>query len=123
MEQIADFLESYGDENHEIVIFEAAQPNYVIASSTGSPLSTLQLSSDTTKPCPDPKTTDTTLCTALRKPMSELTGHPMDKILVRAYHLHNESDYPEEELSVTENDDIGSAFYVSQSALYVHPKG
>ena len=118
VEDIASFLvEDYQDGVTEIVMFEAKEPHYVIGTSTGTPAAINMLNEDLTMPCPV-DTGDNVPCTPVRVKMADLTGHPMDDVLVRAFQRHKEADFPQELLSVLAGDDIDSDFYVSQSAIY-----
>jgi hypothetical protein len=50
--------------------------------------------------------------------MADLIGHPMDRILVRAYERHEAAGYPQELLSVKASDNVDSDLFISQSTLY-----
>ena len=112
-------MEDYQNEVTEVVMFEAKQPHYVIGTSTGTPAAINMLTEDLTQPCKDPSDgVDSVPCTPVRVKMADLTGLPMDDVLVRAFQRHKEADFPQELLSVLASDDIESDFYVSQSAIY-----
>jgi hypothetical protein len=118
VEDIANFLiESYGDSSTTVVIYEADEPNYVIGSSTGSDSAKLFLTSDLSKPCPVNSGTNIP-CTPIRVPMSELSGDPMDSVLVRSYQVHENANYPQELLTVKDSEDPGSEIFVSQSTTF-----
>ena len=123
VEDIAKFLiESYGSSSMTVVIYEAEEPNYVIGSSTGSDSAKLFLTSDLSKLCPVNSGTDIP-CTPVRVPMSELSGDPMDSVLVRSYQLHEKANYPQELLAVKHSGDTDSEISVSQSTSYEQEGG
>ena len=67
---VTSFLrENYKDSSTIVSIFEVDEPNYVVASSTGSKGVRKVLKSDESKECLDPDSGD---CKAIRVPVSEL---------------------------------------------------
>jgi hypothetical protein len=118
VEDIVQFIvESYGNTSTTVVIYEDAEPNYIIGASTGSDTARNVLTSDLTQPCPV-DSGNNALCTPVRARMADLTGHPMDRILVRAFERHEAAGYPQELLSVKASDNIDSELFISQSTLY-----
>lgn len=118
-EDIANFLiESYGETDTAVIVYEAAEPNYVIASSTGSPSSRFMLSDNLSEPCPVDRG-EGTGCEPVRMAIDEYgDGHPMDPVLVKAAATHREEGYPEELLSVTVPNDASKQVYLSQSTVF-----
>lgn len=119
MEDISQFLiESYGNSSTSVVIYEVAEPNYLIGVSTGSDSARMFLSSDLTKPCPVDRGDDIP-CTPVRISVRDLEGDANhDKVLVASSQRHKEAGYPQDLLSVKVSNNIDSMVYVSQSTLY-----
>ena len=123
VQDIAQFLiDNYGNTSTAVVIYEADEPYYLIGTSTGSDSVTKVLTADMSKPCPV-QSGNNAPCTPIRIPIQNLTGHPMDAILVRAYYRQSQAGYPEGLLSVKASDSLASAIYVSQTVLYEQQAG
>jgi hypothetical protein len=124
VEDIAQFLiASYGDSSTAVVIYEDAEPNYLIGASTGSVSSRNFLTSDLSKPCPVDGGDDVP-CTPVRSSVRDMEGGPMDVLLVKAFEQHHEAGYPEDLLSISvHREDLKSSVYVSQSTLFVEQSG
>ena len=133
-EDIKNFLiESYGSsptDNDEInvgnstqtdetyiVIYEAKEPHYMVASSTGRKAATKVLKADPSALCPDAEN-DENLCDVKRVKMSELEGQPSDDILKASYLEQVNRNYPRDLVAARLSDDSGSEAYVSQSSFY-----
>lgn len=125
-EDINRFLvDSYGEgattqENYEetyVVIFEAAEPNFLVASSTGRSAASKVLEEDEDTPCPD-DADDSIGCVVKRVSMNELTGRQFDEILRKSYEKQREEIFPRDLVSVRLSDDPGSDAYASQSSFY-----
>eukprot|EP00538_Stauroneis_constricta_P000553 CAMPEP_0119572284 /NCGR_PEP_ID=MMETSP1352-20130426/44544_1 /TAXON_ID=265584 /ORGANISM="Stauroneis constricta, Strain CCMP1120" /LENGTH=998 /DNA_ID=CAMNT_0007621969 /DNA_START=74 /DNA_END=3067 /DNA_ORIENTATION=+ len=117
-ENIVQFLvDNYQNTTTSVFIYEDASPHYVIGSSTGSQVARNFLTEDLTQPCPVDRGEEVP-CTPVRTKMADLSGDPMDPVLVEAYQKHLAQDYPREVLSVTIDDSANSGVFVSQSAVY-----
>ena len=118
-------VDSYGEgaatqENYEetyVVIFEAAEPNYMVASSTGRSAASKVLEDDESVPCPD-DADDTIGCVVKRISMEDLAGKQYDDILQMSYAKQSEENFPRDLVSVKLSDDTGSEAYASQSSFY-----
>jgi hypothetical protein len=119
VQDIAQFLiDSYGNSSTAVVIYEDAEPKYLIGVSTGSASARNFLTSDLTQPCPVDRGDDVP-CTPVRSSVRDIEGDPMDVVLVQAFEQHDEAGYPEELLSIPVHmEDVESSFYVSQSTLF-----
>lgn len=119
LRQISDFLgEQYAGTEIYVIVVEAAEPNYVIASSTGSPSAGKVLKADNTQPCPASIDQDA-LCTAARKPISEFAITQDDKILVNAFNAQEKAGWPTRDLVMVKVDEKPSSqAYVSQSEVF-----
>lgn len=117
VEDIASFLiESYGNTDSAVLIFEVAEPHYVIAASTGSPSAKFMLSDDLSKPCPV-DSGEKTGCEPVRISVQDFgSQNPMDAVLVKAAEWHEDQGYPQELLVVTVSK--GMPVFVSQSTIY-----
>ena len=117
VEDITSFLiESYGNTDSAILIYEVAEPHYVISASTGSPSSKYMLSEDLSKPCPV-DSGERTGCEPVRIAVQDFgSRYPMDTVLVKAAELLGEKNYPQELLVVKVSNDM--PIYVSQSTVY-----
>ena len=103
-----------------VVVYETAEPNFMIAASTGRSASKRVLVEDESTPCPiemDDKPTDTHLCTEVRVSMHGLkeAGEPYDDVLTSAYLEQKALGYPKGELVSSRTE---SHAYVSQSSTY-----
>jgi hypothetical protein len=108
-----------GDSSTAIVIYEDAEPYYLIGASTGSDSSRFFLTSDLTQPCPVDRGVDI-LCTPVRSSVRDMEGSPMDVVLVKAFEHHLEAGYPEDLLSISiqyMEDVEAPSIYVSQSSV------
>jgi hypothetical protein len=117
--QRARFLiDSYGDSSTAVVIYEDAEPFYLIGASTGSVSSGKFLTSDLTQPCPFDRGDDVP-CTLVRSSVRDIEGSPMDGVLVKAFEHHHEAGYPKDVLSISTEHmkDVESSVYVSQSTV------
>jgi predicted small integral membrane protein len=110
-------VDSYGDTATSVVIYEDAEPNYLIGTSTGSHGAKKVLASDETQPCRE-NAFAAEECKAVRVKMSELSGHEIDTILVRAFEAQQKAGYPLELISVKAYDTVESSVFTSQSTLY-----
>lgn len=126
-EDVNRFLvDSYGEgaatqqENYDetyVVIFEAAEPNFMVASSTGRSVASKVLEEDENVPCPD-DADDTIGCVVKRISMGDLAGKQYDDILQMSYAKQSEQNFPRALVSVKLSDDTGSEAYASQSSFY-----
>lgn len=124
-EDISQFLvDSYKDSPTVVVLFEAQEPdNFIVASSTGRKAARKVLATDNYTSCPD-DSTDNGGCIVVRKKMKDLEGFPMDSLLVQAFQVQKDANYPRELLSVKTptRDDIGEydnhGIYIVQSTPY-----
>mmetsp|Transcript_11109 Transcript_11109/g.16243 ORF Transcript_11109/g.16243 Transcript_11109/m.16243 type:complete len:785 (-) Transcript_11109:179-2533(-) len=126
LEDIAKFLvDTYGGTDTAVIMYDEASPNYVVASSTGSPAAKLVLKEDPSKPCPvSSGTMADTPCDPARVKVSEfstMSGNEMDNMLVKASLRHIESSYPEELISIKAPSEIRFDVYLSQNTLFEHP--
>jgi 7 transmembrane sweet-taste receptor of 3 GCPR len=109
-------VEGYSNSPTHVVVYEQAEPNFLVASSTGRKAASKVLASDESLPCPD-DSEDTSLCTVTRESMPKLSGDPFDILLVRAYEEQRDNNYPRELLTVKEYDDADQ-LYIVQSSFY-----
>lgn len=124
-EDITKFLvEGYKDSKTMIVVFEESEPNYIVASSTGRKAASKVLKDDPKQPCPD-DSDGGIACIVVRDTMNNLKGYSMDALLVRAFNLQNDNDYPRELLTVNglksdgeDGEDIEEQLYIVQSSYY-----
>jgi len=105
------------NEETYVVIYEAAEPNYLVATSTGRSSASKVLESDETIACPD-DADDQGGCIVKRVAMADLQGRPNDEILHRSYVEQKRSGYPRNLVSAKLSDEPGTAAYVSQSSFY-----
>ena len=102
VEDIINFLvDLYGNTTTSVIIFENSDPQYIIASSTGSPAEALVLSEDNSQPCPV-TTGDGVPCDLIRINLSDFhgsSGKSADRILVKASLRHVEADFPIETIT------------------------
>jgi len=118
VQDIARFLvESYGDSSTAVVIYEDAEPHYLIGTSTGSDSARFYLSDNLSEPCPVDSGDDIP-CTPVRIPIHDLEGTKMDQALVKAFERQSAKGYPEELLTVKLDNKTSSSIFVSQSTLY-----
>lgn len=116
---ISRFLQqAYSRTSISVVIFEYEEPSYIVGTSTGSQATKKVSLTEGSKnePCSPDATQDE--CMAVRVPVSELTGHPMDSVLVRAYFKLQEKNFPDGELltvTATEDDGVDPGIYVVHS--------
>lgn len=97
---VTSFLrENYKDSSTIVSIFEVDEPNYVVASSTGSKGVRKVLKSDESKECLDP---DSGECTAVRVPVSELAENARDKHISKAFLDQKSRGFPASELVPSE---------------------
>ena len=123
VQDIEQFLvQSYGDSTTAVVIFEAQEPYYIIASSTQSPASTSVLTSDPSKPCPVTVGINVP-CTPVRISVGNLSGHSMDSVLVSAFERQEQAGYPQELVIVETGTGLNDPIYISQSTLFVPELG
>jgi len=117
---IREFLTQYQGSDFMVLVVEAAEPNYVVASSSGSLATKLVRKENLTVPCEDG--IDATACTVVRVPIDELDGNPADRILRKAFEAQTEADFPSSDLvafklSQTVRDDA----YISQGGVFEQP--
>lgn len=131
-QDIGNFLvESYDDSRTVVVVYEKAEPNYLVAASTGRKSALKVLAEDTTKPCPENLSSTSGACDVARVTMEELEGFSMDPLLVRAYREQKSRDYPRELLTIKglKSDGFGGddveedQLYIVQSSNYGSPGG
>ena len=97
---VTSFLrENYKDSSTIVSIFEVDEPNYVVASSTGSKGVRKVLKSDESKECLDPDSGD---CKAVRVPVSELAENTRDKHISKAFLDQKSRGFPASELVPSE---------------------
>jgi len=133
-DDIANFLiQNYGNTSTAVAIYEVAEPNYLIATSTGSTSANFVLKSDTSQPCPQnllDRGGDDVPCEPVRIPILELHGEYMDRALAKAAKKHQVEGYPNDRLISfnveNHNDDDesmnDSGFYASHSTIYSKPE-
>jgi hypothetical protein len=97
---VTSFLrENYKDSSTIVSIFEVNEPNYVVASSTGSKGVRKVLKSDESKECPDPDSGD---CKAIRVSVAELAENARDKHISKAFSDQKSRGFPASELVPSE---------------------
>lgn len=117
---ISNFLRSsYPNEDGvHVVIYETAQPNHMVAVSTGRHVAKMVLIDDETVPCQDSLASEVTeACKNIRASMGSLehSNEPFDDVLFGAYSAQQEMGKTGE-LAASETD---SQAYVSQSIDFV----
>lgn len=100
-----------------VVIYEAQEPHYIVASSTGRNAASKVLKSDPTIPCPDAES-DQDLCDVQRVKMFDLQGQQDDDILRVSYMEQVKRNYPRDLVASKLSDEPGAEAYVSQSSFY-----
>lgn len=112
--------EEYEGTDLTILIVEAEAPHYVIASSTGSTSSRSALKNNHNASCPVPIIDDyLDECTIIRVPIDQMNNNSMDIVLQRTFYEHQRQNFPLSAIiPVKENDDIGSAAYITKSKVY-----
>jgi len=121
-EDIANFLiENYENTSTAVAVYEIADPNHLIATSTGSPAAENFLTEDLSKPCPVDRGDDIP-CTPVRIPVANLEGNPMDIVLAKAVVASAEAGYPQDLTGFRISGGTDEGFYVSQSTVYTHPR-
>ena len=97
VEEIIKFLvDLYGNTTTSVIIFENYDPQYIIATSTGSPAAIIVLSYESSQTCPV-TTDDGVPYDPVRIKLSDFhgsSGKNAEIILVKAYLLHFEDDFP-----------------------------
>lgn len=111
-----DIAITNSDETH-VVIYEAKEPNYMVAASTGRSAASKVLKDDPTQACPDDAKDDNS-CDVVRVKMSELAGRPFDEILLASYQEQVKQSYPRNLVDARVSDEPGAPAYVSQSSFY-----
>ncbi|CAB9500946.1 unknown protein [Seminavis robusta] len=109
-------VESYGPNsntasNIHVVIYEAADPNYFVTSSTGRNAAHTVLVRDPTIPCPH-DAAYTHKCKAARFEMQQLEGEMYDDVFRRAYEEQASHGYPSDMVQM----DVNGVSYVSRSS-------
>ena len=119
MDQITTFLaEQYAGSEINVLIAEAEEPYYVVASSTGTPGATLVLKEDETQPCSVNENQDQ-LCNVVRVKIDNFGVNQADKVLMAAFHAQSVAGWPRNELvSVKVTDEPGAEAHASQSELF-----
>ena len=119
-------VESYGagametQENYQetyVVIYEASEPHYMVASSTGRSAANKVLEADESVTCPD-DADDNIGCVVKRIAMEDLKGKDFDDILQKSHMAQHVLDYPRELVSFQMSDEPGSEAYASQASFY-----
>lgn len=102
-----------------VFVVESKAPYYIMASSTGSPSTKFVLKNNKTQPCPDNDHSNNSKCDVVRIQVNEFIGHPMDIIIQRTFHAHQDLNFPTNELvNAKENDNVGSKAYMTQGSPY-----
>jgi len=129
---ISYFLEeAYGSSDNLVAIYEDKEPHYLIALSTGTPVTTLVLEKDPTKPCPKNVkqivaeggvNADEPDCIPVRQTMANLTGTAEDAVLVQSFRKQLAFGYPKELVTVVlprqAEEVLPSIMWASQASLY-----
>ncbi|KAL7473608.1 hypothetical protein ACHAXS_014068 [Conticribra weissflogii] len=121
LSEISSFLiENYKEGGYIVAIVEEAEPNYIIATSTGSTSLKSVLIDDQSQPCPfvkGHKTVD--ICTTVKIPVNEMDQSPMDQIISKSFGEQKKHSFPEYQLLPvnTGEDDLGTV-YASQTRRF-----
>ncbi|KAL7464469.1 hypothetical protein ACHAXS_004803 [Conticribra weissflogii] len=119
LQGIASFLtENYKDSDTIVAVVEEAEPNYLIASSTGSTGIKQVIIKNHSQPCPEIDEEDARLlCEAIRIPVAQLSQNPMDIIISQSFEAHKNKNFPENELVPAHVDDL-DVIYASQTRIF-----
>ncbi|KAL7461288.1 hypothetical protein ACHAXS_001711, partial [Conticribra weissflogii] len=97
LDGIAAFLtDNYNGSGTIVTIMEEAEPNYIIASSTGITGVRKVLIEDNSKACP--QNSDGNQCMGVRIPISEMNKNYMEKLISTTYLTQKEKHFPDSEL-------------------------
>ncbi len=94
---IASFLiKNYDEAENIVAIIEEAEPNYLIASSTGTTGVKKVLKDDPSVPCPEMDDSALTSgnCTTIRIPVAELKDGYMERVISSSYMMQKMNDFP-----------------------------
>jgi len=124
LEGIASFLtENYSGADTIVAVVEEAEPNYIVATSTGSTGVKRVLVDDVSQPCPEmDEDRAAILCTALRIPVSQMNQNAMDKAVAKSYEAQERNNFPKSELIPARIDDM-NAIYASQTTAFAPEDG
>ena len=114
-----NLVESYSNTKLLVAVFEDVDPYYMIGSSTGSEASLNVLVSDNTQPCLDRNSGE---CKAVRVNVLELSGHPMDDIVAKAFRKQRKAGFPIGTTTVKGGGDVFEAFYTSETKTVQIPQ-
>ncbi|KAL7463939.1 hypothetical protein ACHAXS_004290 [Conticribra weissflogii] len=98
---IASFLtQNYERSDTIIAIVEEAEPNFIIASSTGSTGVKRVLIDDISQPCPDDFELDQSglVCEFVRIPIADMNDSKMEEVISTTYLNQKEHNFPQSEL-------------------------
>lgn len=121
VEDFSSFLEdNYGGTPTLVAVYEDAAPHYVIGTSTGSDAAGLYLSTDHSVPCNGNNGYLLGDCDTLRVPMRDLSGSPLDAVLVATFEKHAAAGYPTQLLPIKTSglEGVESRVYITQSTLF-----
>jgi hypothetical protein len=112
-ETIQEFLEQFKGSGFMVAVVEAAEPNNIIATSTGSlPVELVS--------CPDVNTLMG--CTVARKTINDMDGNPEDRVLQRAFEAQAGSDFPVSDLiPFKRTDALRDEAFFSQGGIFEQP--
>ena len=104
--------------DESVIIFDAAEPHYLLATSTDQRAVKGVLKKDPSQPCPE-DVDKISSCDEVQVPITEITGDSLlDPIVRRAFLKQKELDYPKELVGVQATDDPTSAAFLSQSSRF-----
>jgi len=122
VDDVTNYLvDSYQDTPIIVSIYEDEEPYHLIAISTGTVSSRIVAIDDETRECAPGLEDDPNECTAIRVPVSTLDSSSYDKVIAEAHELHKSGGFPSTQLTVKCSEEIGTALYVSQSAVFEIP--
>eukprot|EP00569_Conticribra_weissflogii_P001723 CAMPEP_0171354350 /NCGR_PEP_ID=MMETSP0878-20121228/44663_1 /TAXON_ID=67004 /ORGANISM="Thalassiosira weissflogii, Strain CCMP1336" /LENGTH=786 /DNA_ID=CAMNT_0011860323 /DNA_START=248 /DNA_END=2608 /DNA_ORIENTATION=- len=124
LQGIASFLtENYKNSDTIVAVVEEAEPNYLIASSTGSTGIRQVMLDNPSQPCPEIDEEDARVqCETVRIPVAQLRQNPLDTAISQSFEAHKNENFPENKLVPSRVDDL-DAIYASQTRTFSTEEG
>lgn len=122
---IANFLvEAYNKSDTNVILYEDAEPHYIIAASSGATAAKQVLKHHNSLPCPFDAVRQSALanshCQSVRVPMDGLEGNDKDRIFRLAYSSLKAQGFPKDQL-IRVHDPNGPVAYAARSQIYEQP--
>jgi len=114
---IASFLiKNYDEAENIVAIIEEAEPNYLIASSTGTTGVKKVLKDDHSMPCPEMENfaLASEICTTVRIPVAELKNGFMERVISNSYMIQKKNGFPPSRLLPVQSKDDTDDVEVAQ---------